>query len=265
MFKRFLAFAAAAFVLIAFTFQFPKIRTSTGSWVQSAFRPIFESTSVLSSQAGHLRHHFYNYWNAIDKLHEQEQQIVELESRLVKFDEISGENYRLKSLLEFNDSLPQKGVGVRIIGYGLKPWKKSVVLNKGSSQGIKPLSVLVVPSGVVGRTVDVGLLSTQAILLTDPESRVTALTLNSRAQGIVEGNGGDKLKLRYLNLDDSVQVGEIVVTSGLSDIYPKGLRIGRIESVERDVDGLHLSATVRPSVRFSKIEEMLCLEPSDLK
>ena len=168
-------------------------------------------------------------------------------------------------MLDFNDSLPQKGVGVRIIGYGLKPWKKSVVLNKGSSQGIKPLSVLVVPSGVVGRTVDVGLLSTQAILLTDPESRVTAVTLISRAQGVVEGNGGDKLKLRYLNLDDSVQVGEIVVTSGLSDIYPKGLRIGRIESVERDADGLHLSATVRPSVRFSKIEEMLCLEPSDLK
>ena len=173
------------------------------------------------------------------------------------------ENSRLKRLLEFNDSLPQKSVGVRIIGYGLKPWKKSILLNKGSSQGVKPQSVLVVPAGLVGRVVEVGVLSSQAIILTDPESRVTAITLTSRAQGVVEGNGGGKLKLRYLNLDDAVQVGEIVVTSGLSDIYPKGLRIGRIESIERDPDGLHLAATVRPAVRFSKIEEMLCLEPSN--
>ncbi len=265
MFKRFLAFAAAAFVLIAFTFQFPKIRNVTGVWAHSFFRPFLESTSLVSAQAGHVRNQFYNYWNAIDKQHEQEQEINELESRLVHFDEVLGENNRLKRLLDFRDSLSQKAVGVRIMGYGLKPWKKSVLLNKGSSQGIKPLSALVVPSGLVGRIVDVGLLSSQAIFLTDPESRVTAVTLNSRAQGIAEGNGGDKLKLRYLNLDDAVQVGEIVVTSGLSDIYPKGLRVGRIESVERDPDGLHLSATVRPAVKFSRIEEMLCLEPSDLK
>lgn len=265
MFKRFLAFAAAAFVLIAFTFQFPRLRSSAGSWIHSLCRPLLESANVVSDQASHVRNQFYSYWNAIDKQNEQEQQIHELESRLIHFEEVLLENNRLKSLLEFRDSLPQKAVGVRIIGYGLKPWKKSILLNKGSSQGIKPMSVLVVPAGLVGRIVDTNLLSSQAILLTDPESRVAAITLTSRAQGIIEGNGGEKLKLRYLNLDDSVQVGEIVITSGLSDVYPQGLRIGRIESVERDSDGLHLSATVRPAVRFSKIEELLCLEPSDLK
>lgn len=265
MFKRFLIFAAAAFVLIAFTFQFPRIRNSASSWSQSLFRPFLESASILSAQAWNVRNQFYDYWNAIDKQHEQEQQIEELESRLVHLDEVLLENSRLKSLLDFRDTLPQKAVGVRIIGYGLKPWKKSVLLNKGSSQGIKNTSVLVVPSGLVGRIVDVSLLSSQAILLTDPESRVTAMTLTSRAQGIVEGNGNEKLKLRYLNLDDPVQVGEIVVTSGLSDIFPKGLRVGRIEAVQRDPDGLHLSATVKPAVRFSKVEEMLCLEPSESK
>ena len=263
MFKRFLAFAAASFVLVAFTFQFPVIRDSVGSNAHSAFRPLLEFASLLSSQASNIRNQFYNYWNAIDKQHEQEQQINELESRLVHLEEVLLENSRLKRLLDFNENLPQKSVGVRIIGYGLKPWKKSILLNKGSSQGVKPQSVLVVPAGLVGRIVDVGVLSSQAITITDPESRVTAITLTSRAQGVIEGNGGSKLKLRYLNLDDAVQVGEIVVTSGLSDIYPKGLRIGRIESIERDPDGLHLAATVRPAVRFSKIEEMLCLEPSN--
>jgi len=265
MFKRFLAFAAAAFVLIAFTFQFPHLRSSTGAWFLSFFRPILEGSSLVSSQAGKVRHQFYDYWRALDKQHEQEQEINELESRLVRFEEVIRENDRLKRLLDFRDSLPQNAVGVRIIGYGLKPWKKSILLNKGSTQGIKPASPLVVPSGLVGRIVDVGLISSQAILLTDPESRVTAVTVNSRAQGIVEGNGTQKLRLRYLNLDDSIEVGEIVVTSGLSDFYPKSLRIGRVESVERDPDGLHLSATIQPAVRFSKVEEMLCLEPSDLK
>lgn len=264
MFKRFLVFAAVAFVLIAFTFQFPHIRKTTSSLTHSFFRPFFESTSLLSERAWNVRNQFYNYWNAIDRQHEQEQQIEELESRLVHSEEILLENVRLKSLLEFRDTLQPKAVGVRIIGYALKPWKKSILLNKGTSHGIRDMSALVVPSGLVGRIVETSLLTSQAILLTDPESRVSAITLTSRAQGVVEGNGSEKLKLRYLSLDDPIQVGETVVTSGLSDVYPKGLRIGRIETVQRDPDGLHLSATVKPAVRFSKVEEMLCLEPSDL-
>lgn len=265
MFKRYLVLAAAAFVLIAFSFQFSNIRTVGGRISQTIAQPFFEASTLFSRQAFNLRHQFYDYWNALEKQNELRQQIDELESRLIQEEELRRENARLKQLLGFRDEIKPKSVGVRIVGYGLKPWKKSVMLDKGSQHGLHNRSPLVVSAGLVGRIVDVAPTSAQAIFLTDPDSRVTAMTMNSRAQGMIEGNGTEKLKLRYLNLDDPVEVGEIVITSGVSDIYPKGLRIGRIESVERDPDGLHLSATVKPAVRFSKIEEMLCLEPSDLK
>jgi len=265
MFKRFLALVCLSFVLIAFTFQFPLLRSSISNWFQSTSRPVLQAFSLMSAQAMNLRSHFYNYWDAIEKQKELESQIEEQASQLVKLAETLRENERLRNLLDFRESLQQKAVGARVIGFGLKPWKKSILLDKGSSQKLKPMSVLVVPAGLVGRVVEVGPLTSQAILLTDPDSRVTAMTLNSRAQGMIEGNGTDKLKLRYLNLDDQVQVGETVVTSGVSDIFPKGLNIGVVESMERDADGLHLAASVRPVVRFSKLEELLCLDPSESK
>ena len=75
----------------------------------------------------------------------------------------------------------------------------------------------------------------------------------------------DKLQMKYLALDAEVEIGEDVTTSGVGSIFPKGLLIGKIESIERDNDGLHLLALVKPSVPFSKLEEVLCLVLSPQK
>lgn len=262
MFKRFLAAAAVSFVLIAFTFQFPQMRSSISDFGNLATRPFLDSFMFLSRQVMEVRNHFYDYWNAVEKQYEQQQQINELESKLVHYQDVVLENARLKQLLDFRDETKQSAVGVRIIGYALKPWKKSLLLDKGLRHGIVPQSPLIASSGLVGRVTSSGQYSSQAILITDSDFRVSAMTLTSRVQGMIEGNGTGKLKLRYLSLDDQLQVGEMVVTSGLSDIYPKGLRIGTVEVVERDSDGMHLVAVVRPVVPFSKLEEILCLAPS---
>ena len=118
---------------------------------------------------------------------------------------------------------------------------------------------VVVPEGLVGRILEVEPYMAHAILLPDPDSRVSALTATSRAQGIVAGIGTDKLQMKYLALDAEVEIGEDVTTSGIGSFFPKGLLIGKIESIERDADGLHLLALVKPSVPFSKLEEVLCL------
>ncbi|HRY85959.1 MAG TPA: rod shape-determining protein MreC, partial [Candidatus Omnitrophota bacterium] len=155
--------------------------------------------------------------------------------------------------------------GARVIGEDLTPWKKVVVLDKGSRHNLKKDMVVVVPEGLVGRILEVEPYTSRAILLPDPDCRVSALTSASRAQGIIAGIGTEKLQMRYLSLDAEIALGEDVITSGIGSVFPKGLQIGKIESIERDGDGLHLLALVKPSVPFSKIEEVLCLDFSQQK
>ncbi len=147
----------------------------------------------------------------------------------------------------------------------MTPWKRVIVLDKGSRHGIKKDMVLVAPEGLVGRVLEAEPFTARAILLPDPDSRVSALTSVSRSQGVIAGSGMEKLRMKYLALDTEIAVGEEVITSGIESLFPKGLLIGKIESIERDSDGLHLLAVVTPAVSFSKLEEVLCLVSSPQK
>jgi rod shape-determining protein MreC len=118
---------------------------------------------------------------------------------------------------------------------------------------------VIVPEGLVGRIFEAGPETAKVILLSDPDSRVSSLTATSRTHGIATGNGTLKLELQYLDLDSEVAVDEIVISSGVGGIYPKGIRIGRVVNISRDSGGLHLLGTIEPFVNFSKLEEVLCI------
>jgi rod shape-determining protein MreC len=137
-----------------------------------------------------------------------------------------------------------------------------VILDKGRRQGVVKDMAVVVEQGLVGRILEAGQSTSRAILLVDPEARIAGLAGESRAQGLVGGDGSALLRMRYLDLDSGIRVEENVLTSGATHLLPKGLRIGKIESVTKDKDGLHLMAIVRPFVAFTKLEEVLCLAPS---
>ena len=124
---------------------------------------------------------------------------------------------------------------------------------------------VIAPEGLVGRILEADHATSSVILLVDPDCRVSALTATSRAQGVITGIGTEKLQMKYLALDAEIAVGEDVTTSGIGSIFPKGIQIGKIESIERDSDGLHLLALVNPAVPFSKLEEVLCLVSSPQK
>ena len=84
----------------------------------------------------------------------------------------------------------------------------------------------------------------------------------SRSQGVIAGEGSPKLKMSYLELDGGARVEEMVLTSGMTGLFPKGIKIGKITEIQRESDSLHLEAEVEPFVRLSKLEEVLCLAPS---
>lgn len=250
--------AVPVIVLIAFS-QYPRLNESVHSVFSTLARPAFAFGSSLREGFYAIRYQSGNFFDAVGKQKEYLARIQELEGLLIRSREVDRENQRLKKLLNFSLPLATRTIGARVIGEDVTPWKKVVLLDKGSRHNLKKDLALVVPEGLVGRILEVEPYTAHAILLPDPDCRVSALTATSRAQGIVAGTGTDKLQMKYLALDAEIEIGEDVTTSGVGSIFPKGLLIGKIESIERDGDGLHLLALVKPSVPFSKLEEVLCL------
>jgi rod shape-determining protein MreC len=119
--------------------------------------------------------------------------------------------------------------------------------------------------GLVGRVIEAGPISSRVILLLDPQSRASILFQDSRDDGMAEGDGSPWLRVTHIHRESQVKVGERVLSSGLGQIYPKGIPVGTVEMVGTEKSGLELFATVKPYVNFSKLEEVLCitLSPSD--
>jgi len=252
-------FLAVPIVLLVAFFQYPHLNESVHSIFSTLTRPAFVLGSSFRDGLYTVRYESGNFLDAVAKQKEYLARIQELEGQLIRFREMERENQRLKKLLNFSLPLATRTIGVRVIGEDATPWKKVVLLDKGSRQGLKNDMAVVVPEGLVGRILEVEPYTAHAILLPDPDCRVSALTATSRAQGIIAGIGTDKLQMKYLALNAEIAIGEDVTTSGIGSIFQKGLQIGKIEGIERDSDGLHLLAIVQPSVSFSKLEEVLCI------
>lgn len=263
--KRSYYFLAVFILPLLILLQNPNIREPLRGWSLSLFKPVLLVGDGTLQFFDSTRSGFGRFIKAFQGQEANEKKITELESELNQYRELSKENERLRKLLEFRDTLEGKKIAARVIGWDPSPWRKTLILDKGKNQGIRKNMAVLVAEGLVGRIVEAGPSTSRAILLLDADSRVSAMAEESRAQGVVTGYGGQELTLEYLELEGNVAVGENVSTSGLNGLYPKGIRIGKITAISRDSTGLHLQAKISSFVRFSKLEEVLCLESSRVK
>lgn len=162
----------------------------------------------------------------------------------------------LAQLLQLRDSLSLKTVAAEIIGAGATPDFRTLTIDKGSRDGIRPDMAVIAPAGIAGRVVIPSGRSAKVQLLVDLNAAAGALIERTRAQGIVVGSGGDRLRMDYVSDVADVVVGDVVVSSGIDGIYPKGFVIGRVEALERS-GGAYRRIIVRPAVDFSSLEEVL--------
>lgn len=205
---------------------------------------------------------FVRFWNLYHRQAELENRLKELEGRQVEMEELARENDRLRELLQFRKEIPGKAIAARVITWDLALWRRTLLIDKGSSQGIKNRMAVVNAEGLVGRVIETAPSSARVILLVDPLSRVSGLLQETRDGGVVEGDGSPWLRLTHINRESAVKVGERVLSSGLGGVFPKGILIGVVEMVGTEKEGLELFATVRPFVKFSKLEEVLCISSS---
>lgn len=186
-----------------------------------------------------------------------------LTCQLAQYKEVEAENRRLRRLLGFKESSPFKLRAAAIIGKDSSNLSDTILIDRGSSSGLKEDTVVIAEAGVVGRVSEVSTGMSRVVLITDPNSRVSAIVSRPRQMGVVYGTSARLCELRYLSLDTDIKIGDEVVTSGFSDIYPKGLFIGRVIKMKKEPTGLSMTALVRPAVDMSKMEEVLCIESNE--
>ena len=162
----------------------------------------------------------------------------------------------LEKLLDLREHLKLKTVAAEIIGAAATPDFRTLTIDKGTRDGVRADMSVIAPAGIVGRLVVPSLRSAKVQLLVDRNAAAGAIIERTRAQGVVVGGGDDRLRLEYVSETFDIVVGDVVVTSGIDGIYPKGFLIGRIESVERS-GGAYKRITIKPAVDFSSLEEVL--------
>lgn len=161
----------------------------------------------------------------------------------------------LARLLELRERLTLKTVAAEIIGAGTSDFR-TLTIDKGTRDGLRSDMAVIAPAGIAGRIVIPSTRSAKVQLLVDLNAAAGAIVERTRAQGIVVGAGGDQLRMDYVSDVADVVVGDVVVSSGIDGIYPKGFVIGRVESIERS-GGAYRRIMVRPAVDFSSLEEVL--------
>jgi rod shape-determining protein MreC len=162
----------------------------------------------------------------------------------------------LERLLELRDRSNLKTAAAEIIAAGASPEFRTLTVDKGTRDGVAADMAVIAPAGVVGRIVMPGTRAAKVQLLVDRNAAAGALVERSRTQGVVTGSGDQLLTLDYLSDLADVMVGDVVVTSGIDGIYPKGYVIGRVEAVEKTATSFK-KISVRPAVDFTALEEVL--------
>jgi len=184
-----------------------------------------------------------------------------LKQKLNAQEETYLENKRLKQLLAFKQKTSYKVIAARVIGASADNWSSAIIIDKGSASGIKRGYVSVTYLGLVGRVIEVAESSSKILLMNDKDFGVSGIVQRSRQEGLVSGNLGSNLIMKYLPKDCDIKVDDVILTSGLTEAFPKGLLIGTVTDIGEELSGLTRYCLIKPAVNLSNIEELFIIIP----
>jgi rod shape-determining protein MreC len=181
-----------------------------------------------------------------------------LRLRQVRQEALEAENGRLRQLAGLREHLPERTLGAEVVARDWNGFTRGLTINRGRLDGVERLAPVLVPGGVVGRVAVTRQRVAVVQVLTDPASSIGGLVVRTGAQGLVEGVAGGRLRIKLSASEEGLQVGDVVVTSGIGELFPKGLPLGRVRRAFAPT-GLFRTAELEPVVDLSGVEEVLVL------
>ncbi len=192
-------------------------------------------------------------------LDELEAENAELTARVAELAEYQATSERLEKLLDLQSTYNLQSTAARIIGQSSDAWSDTVTIDKGSLDGISVNMPVTNSTGVIGQVIEVAPNASTVRLLTDEGSGVSAMIQDTRAQGMVQGQPDGTLRMDYVSVDADVKEGDIIITSGIGGVYPKGLPIGTVASVTKNSNDVYYTIIVSSASRTESNEEVLVI------
>ena len=224
----------------------------------AALAPVQQVLTAAVQPAGALVRNLLDVGASREENDRLRQAVERLNAEVVRLQESDIENERLRAMLDFRRRNPQFDLlAARIIAMDPSSPVRSATIDRGMDAGLREGMVALSPAGnLVGRVVQVWPTTARVLFIVDSSSSVNALIqrADSRALGIVNGLPGDRLLMRYLPQQEEIRAGDIVVTSGLGESFPRGLHIGQVVEVKRNPVDLFQEARVDPAVKFARLD-----------
>jgi len=224
-----------------------------------------ELLAVVQKPVSRITAHASGVWRDYIALWgvEEENRLLREEVRQYKllnseYQEAVATNIRLRKLLDFKETLPMPTATARIIGKDPGFWFHTVIIDRGGGDGVLEGMPVVTAEGVVGQVINIAPRSAKILLANDPNSAIEAMVQRSRVRCIVKGDGRG-LDMFYVLKSSDVVEGDLVVTSEMGGIFPKGLIIGTVTSVASSERGMFLQIAVAPAVDFSQLENVVVI------
>lgn len=251
--KKLIYFASFVFLVLLLSSLIPHFRNP----ILNTLKYPVSLLNLIRREAGGI---IFYHRNLIEK--ERLKKEIDLSrQKLNGLDEIYLENKRLSLLLSFKGKSQFKVVAARLIGRTPDNWSSVIIIDKGSYSGIKRGFVAITYLGLVGRVIEVSEFTSKIMLIKDTNLSVSGIVQRSRQEGLVSGTLGNSLIMRYLPKDCDIKVSDIIITSGLTEAYPKGLLIGTVVDIGEEFGGLTRYAIIKPAVSLSNLEEVLIVIP----
>ena len=183
----------------------------------------------------------------------------QLRSRNAELEETNQSTQRLQGLLDLKNNYNLQSTGARVISGSTDSFNNTIVIDKGTSSGLAVGMPVVDSGGVIGQIIECGPTTSTVRLITDEKSGVAAMVQSSRAQGMLMGSASRQITLNLINTNQKVAVGDTVVTSGLGGVFPKGLPLGKVTSVEAAPGSIYYTIVIEPYGNVSSNEEVMVI------
>jgi rod shape-determining protein MreC len=233
-------------------------------WAVDAVTPFEKGIVWVQSGVTNLWRNYFYLRGVRQENRDLKQEIERLRIEQVRLNQDAEQARRLQALLGFREQFISKTLAAQVIGSSGSEQSRSIYIDQGSRDGVKPDMAVITAEGVVGKVLRVFRTTSQVLLLNDQTSGVGAILEKSRLQGVLRGTPLGEVVLEKVMSDEPVQPGERVLTSGGDQIFPKGLPVGTITKVSPGSE-LFLNIRVKPAADLNRLEEVLVITQQEEK
>jgi rod shape-determining protein MreC len=237
-------------------------------WAVGAVTPFEQGLHWLQTSTSGIWHNYLYLRGVRAENRDLKQQIQQMRLEQARVSQDAEQAHRLQALLEFKEQFISQTMAAQVIGWSGSEQSRSIYIDKGAREGLKPDMAVITRDGIVGKVLQVfgsNALErsvSQVLLINDQTSGVGAILDQTRLQGILRGTPSGDVVLEKVMSDETVPVGEMVLTSGGDGIFPKGLPVGKVTKVSPGSE-LFLNIRVRPAANLSRLEEVLVVTKID--